>query len=387
MIPKSGSEITESDLQGLVDARATEGRTLEFKRELPGPSDQGKVAFLRSITALANTAGGDLVYGMETTDGVATAVVPLAMPSRDDVVLRLESLCAGGVDPRLGGVQFHWVALAQGGDALVVRCPHSWNAPHRVTAGGHAQFYGRHSAGVYPMDVGQLRRAFGLATAVAERIRGFRTERLMAIAAGQGPVALHDGAIGVLHVLPIQAFTSDLSIDVVTDTPALNRIGPIGAGGWNPRLNLDGRLTTRPIQSGRCHGYTQLFRSGVIEATVVYVPREGHHSIPSQAYEADMLRSLTAYFKALPELGVAAPAYVTFSLLRVRGFRLGVSRERFFSDEHFEADREALNLPEVQVADWGEQPAAVMRPLFDSVWNAFGLARSFNYDDKGNWVG
>lgn len=28
-----------------------------------------------------------------------------------------------------------------------------------------------------------------------------------------------------------------------------------------------------------------------------------------------------------------------------------------------------------------------MRPLFDVVWNAFGLARSFNYNEKGEWVG
>ena len=28
-----------------------------------------------------------------------------------------------------------------------------------------------------------------------------------------------------------------------------------------------------------------------------------------------------------------------------------------------------------------------MQQLFDMVWNAYGLSRSFNYDEQGNWKG
>ena len=27
-----------------------------------------------------------------------------------------------------------------------------------------------------------------------------------------------------------------------------------------------------------------------------------------------------------------------------------------------------------------------LRPLFDQVWQAAGLLRSYNYDDQGNWA-
>lgn len=28
-----------------------------------------------------------------------------------------------------------------------------------------------------------------------------------------------------------------------------------------------------------------------------------------------------------------------------------------------------------------------LKPAFDMVWNAFGVVRSWNYDETGNWVG
>ena len=44
-------------------------------------------------------------------------------------------------------------------------------------------------------------------------------------------------------------------------------------------------------------------------------------------------------------------------------------------------------LPEVVIQDRGEIPEQVLRPVFDRVWNAFGFARSFNYDEQNNWIG
>jgi hypothetical protein len=39
-------------------------------------------------------------------------------------------------------------------------------------------------------------------------------------------------------------------------------------------------------------------------------------------------------------------------------------------------DRDALILPEVMVETFECDPAAVMKPLFDVIWNATGLLRS-----------
>lgn len=387
MINKPVIEIVESDLAELIKSGATESKQLEFKRELPEASDQGKVKFLRSITAFANTAGGDLIYGIEAADGVASAIVPLTLPSEDHVLQRLESLCATGVEPRLTGVQFRWVKLSQGASVLVVRVSRSWNAPHRVTASNHSHFYGRNSAGVFRMDVTDLRRAFTLSGDISERIQAFRTDRVLALSGGQSPMPLQHGAIGLLHIVPLQAFSDITLIDVASRSSAITQIHPIGVSGYNDRLNIDGRLAFGATNQGRTSGYTQLYRNGIIEAAIVYSTWGDENTIASESYELDIVTGLRSYFPALRDLGVSTPAYIFFSFVGVAGYRLAVSNRRFFSSEKYVADRDVLNFPEVTITDWQQDPINLLRPLFDTVWNAFGLGHSFNYNDAGEWTG
>ena len=33
-----------------------------------------------------------------------------------------------------------------------------------------------------------------------------------------------------------------------------------------------------------------------------------------------------------------------------------------------------------------EKPEIFMHPIFDAVWQACGLPRSYNYDEQGNWT-
>lgn len=53
-------------------------------------------------------------------------------------------------------------------------------------------------------------------------------------------------------------------------------------------------------------------------------------------------------------------------------------------------DRDILLLPDVIIDDFNsvlgfKEVAKILRPIFDAVWNACGLARSLNYDEQGNW--
>ncbi|TAN15493.1 MAG: ATP-binding protein [Rhodanobacter sp.] len=274
VIAKPIGSITEADLLQLIQAGTPESKHIKYKRTLPDGGDSGKVKFLRSVTALANTQGGDLIYGMEASDGIPQQLCALTMPSADQVLQRLESLCADGVSPRLAGVQYRFVPLSGGGEVLVIRIQKSWNAPHRVTAGGHAHFYGRNAAGSYPLDVGELRQAFTLSESVAERIRAFRAKRLLALGNGEVPIPLVPGVRVVLHIVPLQSLTSEFLVDISPRTQqqmqALNRVEPPGAGGWSQRVNLDGRVKYDNECDGMARAYAQLYRSGMIEAVQVW---------------------------------------------------------------------------------------------------------------------
>lgn len=385
MITKPLNTLTEADLRRLIDEKVPESKQIEYKRELPEGNDKGTVNFLRAVTAFANTQGGYLLYGIEAKDGIPIGLSPLTMTSGDQVFQRFENLCRDGVEPRLIGVQYHFVSLEGGGSALVVRIPKSWSAPHRVSTGNYAHFYGRNSAGAYQLDVSELRQAFTLSDTVVERIRSFRANRLLALGSDEAPVRLKEGALVVLHLM--QAMVSDFKIDIASNSNALQKIYPIGASGWNQRINLDGRLTFRNVSDGRSHGYTQLFRNGIIEAVIVEELWNGKKIMDDQAYEKNIISALRSYFPALNELGIASPAYLFLSLLGVRDWTLGVNAGWFRDVENNRAERDNILLPEIVAEQWTDDPAIIMRPAFDMVWNAFGFARSFNYNDAGQWVG
>lgn len=78
MIAASFDTIDAADLHRLVASGASEGRDLEFKRELPGGSDAEIKEFLADVTSLANAHGGDLVFGVEESAGTATRISGVA---------------------------------------------------------------------------------------------------------------------------------------------------------------------------------------------------------------------------------------------------------------------------------------------------------------------
>ena len=115
----------------LIANAVSEGRTIDYKRELPGNSDGEKKEFLADVSSFANTGGGDLVFGMDEVEGLATQLIGFQSANADLEIQRLESILASGLDPRIRHVTK--VISCQGGaKALVLRVERSWVGPHRV---------------------------------------------------------------------------------------------------------------------------------------------------------------------------------------------------------------------------------------------------------------
>jgi predicted HTH transcriptional regulator len=88
MIARTLSSITAADVQQLVTDRTTEGRTIEFKRDLPGPKESDRKEFLADVSSFANAVGGDLIFGVEERDGRAIAAEGLTLSSLTQTVSR-----------------------------------------------------------------------------------------------------------------------------------------------------------------------------------------------------------------------------------------------------------------------------------------------------------
>ncbi|CAG0932964.1 hypothetical protein TFLX_02826 [Thermoflexales bacterium] len=132
MINKSFDLVDKSDVDALVTNEVAEGRTLEYKEILPSGSNDDKKEFLADVSAFANAAGGDILYGITEkrdangkTTGIPEAANGLARINVDEVTRRLDSMILDGIAPRINGIRTKAIEGFASGPVLLVRIPKS----------------------------------------------------------------------------------------------------------------------------------------------------------------------------------------------------------------------------------------------------------------------
>ena len=387
MLPVGIENVDLAALQPLVDNGVAEGKTIEYKRELPGPRDRDKVWFPEAVSAFANTAGGDLLLGVEEKQGVPVALPGVQIDNVDAEKLRLEQILQNGLQPRLPRVDIRPVEVAAGRFVLLVRVPRSWVGPHRVEK--NSRFYGRTSAGRYPLDVGELRTAFTMSESIPGRVRDFRTERLAKIHSRETPIPLEQGGCIVIHALPLSGFVEPFSLDLPSLQFGECPIRPMRSTGvgFTPRVNLDGHITSTSVSPGSCYTYVQIFRNGAVESTCVLLGGSGGMVHLDKEYEKDVLAFVSSYVEFARRFEIEPPYLLFLSFVGVRGCVFATPAFRRLGTEPAAFQDEIVALPEVVMVERDDEPPKVLKPVFDMVWNAFGILGSQNYDDDGNWTG
>ena len=381
------AKITEADLQRLVSEAICESRLIEYKRDWPSTNDADKREFLADIASFANAGGGDLLYGIDARDGMPLSLVGLGGFVPDTEQLRVEQLLARWISPRLAGISFATVPLAAGNVVFIIRIPRSFSAPHMVTFNDYNRFFSRHSTGKYMLDVNELRAAFLQSARAADRIRDYRLERVSRIAAGEVGVKLWSRVCIVWHLMPLSEWSGfDYEHIVNIESTFLRPMGAVS--GWGEQINLDGCMIRSTLdQEGTVVGYVQVFRNGCIEAVMPDAAMAAHKAI-SPSCEGTLRSGLIRYRRALHALGIVPPYFVALSLVNVEGFKIDVPNGPFArSHRQVGIDRSHLLLPEVAVDSEATPIDAIVRPLFDLVWNACGYLRSPNYGPDGKWCG
>jgi len=390
MIGKNLEQITEEDLQALKDNSVPEGKTIEYKQSLPSNSDSDKKEFLADVSSFANASGGDLIYGIieEKKTGIPKSLEGLNIENVDQEILRLDNIIRAGIEPRIPSISISPpIPLKNSKVALVIRIPKSWISPHRVIYSGHDKFYSRSSNGKYPLDVAELRVAFNLSETMTERIRAFRQDRISKIFANETPVPLYDNPKIVLHLIPIISFNPAQSYDIDKINSQSDKTHPIGCNVCNSRYNLDGILTYSGARNDESDSYVQFFRNGIIEAVEGWQlrPRTESRSIYSPYFEKTLIQSFSDYISVLKSLNVEPPIFIFLTLLGVKGYSIAAHEDFSFVKSHT-IDRDILQLPEIMIESYNVSAPDVLRPCFDSIWNACGFPKSKNYNDKGAWA-
>src|SRR5436189_3098762 len=110
-IPKQINSITEADLEALVQVRVREGFTLEYKRGLTLKTEEAKAEFLKDVTALANTHGGDLLIGIRDESGEAAEIVGWDDYVKDRTIGQISQIILSNIEPQVSPT-IHPIPLA-----------------------------------------------------------------------------------------------------------------------------------------------------------------------------------------------------------------------------------------------------------------------------------
>jgi Putative DNA-binding domain len=378
MLTRRLEDLTLADIGGLNGV--TESRFLDFKSAPVGSADKDRREFVADVTAFANASGGDIVFGVWTTDGVASDVPGITLVDPDKEKLRLGNLIRTATEPRLANFSMKWLPMQGSNGVLVVRVPRSWIAPHRVTLQGHDKFYIRNAAGKHPMNVDELRQAFTLADSVAERIRAFKAERVRTVLADEGPFTLPPGVKLIFHLVPLSAFVDPPELKL---TPGGDHLRPLGVMGYNWRYTLEGYANYHSA-NGSALAYTLAFRNGIIEAVACVQKVEA--IISTDRVELLILEGWSNSLLFFRQHGIEPPLYAFVTLTNMKGI-VGFTQQDHIVEDSAPYRRDLLSLPELVVsAEQLDTDAPILwRHLFDTLANAFGFARSFNYAPDGQY--
>lgn len=390
-LPLNLSELTAAHLEQLVATSATEGAHLDFKRQLPTNWDhEAKKRFVADVTAFANAAGGDLVFGVdEGTEAQATAVVPQEFSSVDAEVRRLQDFMLNLIEPRLPAAQVQAVAVTANGltgYAVVVRVQQSWAGPHRSRVDWH--FYVRDGLRNRQLDVPEVRAQFLRSENQAQRLRDFRSERLAKMVTGETPVQLGAGPKLAVHAISTQAAAGQALVDPLAYARHQRNLPVIGTLPASPvNLNLDGAFA--PIVArGAPPGYTQQFRHGYFEAVWELAPFQVTEKpvLPGVMYEQYVIKFLDTVRTEFTAANVSAEMVVFLSLLGADRTVLSGPGD-FPGSASFRAfDRRDILLPEVLIPV-DSSVGRSMRLTYDLMYQAAGFEGSPNYNAAGEWQG
>jgi hypothetical protein len=384
MLNKSFDGIQKSDIDALITNEETENKQLEYKRDLPGGTDQEKIEFLADISSFANASGGHIIYGLgekKNESGQNTGTpeyAGLGSINADEQKGKLEQIIQSGIAPRISGIQIKEIAGFDNGPLIIIRIPKSWAGPHMITLKNCSRFYSRKSNGKYQLDVGEIRMAFVLSETLPERIRQFIIERVQKISVYKTPIELITGPKIVIHMIPFSAFGAERSSILNIESVSYLELPPVGQ--YSPqtsRYNFDGLLTHDHSATSQYNGYVQLFRNGIIEAVDAYTI---HTSIPG-IYEVPIMDILQKYLAFQKKRIGTLPVVISLTMVGVGGLNLEWNSNRIGHP----IDRDVLLIPEVLAESFDVNLPQLMKSIFDTVWNAAGVARSENYDGNGNW--
>lgn len=382
------SEITEQDLQKLIDDQVQQRDIIEYKSAMYDHSDEDKREMLKDITSMANHRGGYLIIGVEEDkEGIPLELVGIDAGNH---VERIMDSCLDNVDKRIIGLEVEDVPLSTEKVVVIVCIPESINAPHMITFKGLNQFWRRHGRQKEKMTVDEIGEAFEkrlsnlnrldrfLFTRKAEILESIGDKTYMVISSS--PAYLRAEAILDIHDKNLRG--------ILSNPPAFRgTFGSINCGQPYPTINglrADNRnpyWESEPIEGN----YLEVFRNGYIEYGR-FLPKNGEYfrftSLQNAAYIVNFVMFIEKIYGIyLPMM----PLVLNLAIINARGMWLGTGG-RFDDDDDrlVKWQGRHLELEKFYIENLAEEAKLLPKRISDRIWQAFHRDKAVIFDDEGN---
>jgi hypothetical protein len=206
-----------------------------------------------------------------------------------------------------------------------------------------------------------------------------------------GDTIIKPPAVMALHAVPLPAFADQRLIDVVSELANRHDMplpldGPSGLN--RATVNLDGLMNYADSPSRGIVSYGQLFRSGAIEG-VSQLSREkdGKIYFVGTKIANTVIAALRNYLGVMHALDVGFPVFAALSLCGAAGLHMRhVGPDGLWYDAPALSD-DVIQFPEIAIESPDADVTALMRPIFNMMWNGYGFLQSEMYAADSAWKG
>ncbi len=388
-------QLTADHVRALVACSRSEGRRIDFKEAFKR-SDNGKNRdsheVAKDVAAFANSSGGDIIYGVIETDGIATGTCSAVSTQEAEGLLSfVQAAVRDGVSPYID-IRCKYIPMEDGAGVFVIRVPKSFQAPHAVRKRGEKDalwFFKRGEDCALPMEESDVRHAYTTGFDVNRQIEVFRRTR---IAQANDTIAgpLFGKSVRVhAYFIPLAAFSNGDHLDYSRLLIGANRLS-LERGHSGPMACPEGAFLHGGARDGIWHAW-YFHRNGIVEwidAGTNYM-----HNAPSgeklkkivlPLYERRLCDRLQDAANCITSLDLSGPLAFCLSLTNAKGAQLIAPNNAFLYSSLCPVDDMHAQALILRAAT--DLCPDMIKPSLDHVMNGFGVHKSVNYDINGKYI-
>lgn len=389
------------NIENILNEKLQEGQHLEYKDyyfengKFNSLGQKQKNTLAKEICAFANAEGGTIVIGISEdknhnpTEYSDTGVNQETFEQWEQ---SFRLFCKSKIRPVVHGIKCKLIDK-DGNNLISIEVPKSIIKPHAFYDGNRDDFFIRYGNICNHMNYDDLKKAFTELESIQNKIIRFRDNRISMILNGDVAGNIEDKAVLIIHIIPNWSMGVNSYVDFrkVEHEEAFDVFSPIPLGSGRRGMtlyNADGIMVNYGYGDFPIMSYTQLFHNGSIESTEVrlmnYQPNNltGDMTYIYKWFDIEELSSKKIYqfCSVLEEINVPKPYNVFVSILNGKGKETIIDS---FGEISEPLPRDIIKSLPAYLDDDSNFEEAIY-PLLTSLANAFGLKKSFMYDENNN---